>query len=118
MKNLLPFALIAAMMCSVFASCENIYEEQGVEISYIGNSDAKLPGNYTVTAIITYEELKVQKRAVITITKLESVLTAETEQVVYLSNNLVNIVYSLNNDKINSPMHYIGELINYFIRSF
>ena len=78
---------------------ENTYEEQGVEITYIGNSDAKLPGKYTVTAIIQYEEFKVQKRAVITITKMESVLTADTEQIVYLSNSLVNVEYSLNNDK-------------------
>lgn len=78
---------------------ENIYEEQGVQITYIGNDKAKLPGKYTVTAIITYEELKVQKKAVILIEKMESVLTAETEQIVYLSNKLVDVQFALNNDK-------------------
>lgn len=78
---------------------ENIYEEQGVQITYIGNDNAKLPGKYTVTAIITYEELKVQKKAVILIEKMESVLTAETEQIVYLSNKLVDVQFALNNDK-------------------
>lgn len=78
---------------------ENIYEEQGVEVKYIGNDEAKLPGKYNVIATISYEDIKVKKTAVITITKLESVLTANEEQVVYLSNSLVNLEYSLNNDK-------------------
>jgi len=78
---------------------ENIYEEQGVEITYIGNGNAKLPGQYNVSALISYGEIKVKKIAVITITKLTSQITAETEQFVYLSKSLVNLNYSLNNDK-------------------
>ena len=78
---------------------ENIYEDKGVVITYSGNDTAKAPGKYTVTALITYEEIKVSKFAIITIEKMESVLSAPTEQVVYLSKGLANIEYSLNNDK-------------------
>lgn len=77
---------------------DNIYEEEGVTITYIGNN-VKLPGDYTVTAMIKYEELKVQKNAKITITKLQSVLTADAVQTFYLSNKNVDLKYSLNNDK-------------------
>ncbi len=77
---------------------ENIYENEGVTITYIGNN-VKLPGVYTVDAYIKYEELKVVKKAKITITKLASELTAKAEQIFYLSNNPVQLEYSLNNDK-------------------
>lgn len=77
---------------------DNIYEDQGVVITYIGNN-VKLPGTYNVTAVIKYEELKVQKNAKIVINKLDSVLEAEEEQVFYLSNKNVELQYSLNNTK-------------------
>ena len=47
---------------------ENLYEDQGVEVSYRNNKNTK-PGTYTVTATITYEDIKVTKKAKITITK-------------------------------------------------
>ena len=78
---------------------ENIYEDKGVVITYSGNDTAKSPGKYTVTALISYEDIKISKFAFITIEKMESVLTAPSEQVVYLSNSLVNLEYTLNNDQ-------------------
>ena len=36
---------------------ENIYEDKGVVITYSGNDTAKAPGKYTVTALISYEDI-------------------------------------------------------------
>lgn len=76
---------------------DNIYEEQGVEITYKYN-EAKLPGEYTVSALIKYEEILVTKKAKITITKLDSVLTAEPVQTVILGSTDAGVIYSLDND--------------------
>ena len=40
---------------------ENIYEDKGVVVSYSGNDTAKTPGKYTVTALISYEDIKISK---------------------------------------------------------
>ena len=77
---------------------ENIYEEQGVTVSYRNNSNTK-PGSYTVTATIKYDALSVTKKAKITITKASSILEAESMQTVYLTDKEFAIAYKLNNDK-------------------
>ena len=41
-----------------------------------------MPGEYVVKATITFEEIKVEKEAKMTITKKKSVLSAEAEQTV------------------------------------
>ena len=58
---------------------ENIYEDQGVTVTYEGN-EVVIPGTFPVKAIIAYKELTVEKEAKITINKAESVLEAETVQ--------------------------------------
>ena len=75
---------------------ENIYEEQGVTIKYKNNKKS-MPGEYVVKATITFEELKVEKEAKMTITKKKSVLSAEAEQTFYM-NDGVDFKYELNND--------------------
>lgn len=77
---------------------ENLYEDQGVEVSYRNNKNTK-PGTYTVTATITYEDIKVTKKAKITITKASSVLEAESMQTIYLTDKEFKLNYKLNNDK-------------------
>lgn len=75
---------------------ENIYEEQGVTIKYKNNKKS-IPGEYVVKATITFEELKVEKEAKMTITKKKSVLSAEETQTFYM-NDGVDFKYDLNND--------------------
>ena len=75
---------------------ENIYEEQGVTIKYKNNKKS-MPGEYVVKATITFEEIKVEKEAKMTITKKKSVLSAEAEQTFYM-NDGVDFKYELNND--------------------
>ena len=75
---------------------ENTYEEQGVTIKYKNNKKS-IPGEYVVKATITFEELKVEKEAKMTITKKKSVLSAEAEQTFYM-NDGVDFKYELNND--------------------
>ena len=77
---------------------ENPYEDQGVEVSYRNNKNIK-PGTYTVTATISYEDIKVTKKAKITITKASSVLEAESIQTIYLTDKEFKLNYKLNNDK-------------------
>ena len=76
---------------------ENIYEDKGVEIAYANNNKVN-PGKYTVTATITYEELKVTKKATLRIEKAESVLEAPATQTFNASCETVKIQYSLNNE--------------------
>lgn len=74
---------------------ENIPE--GVSVTY-RNNGKKNPGEYTVTAVITYEDLFVKKTAKIIINYKESVLTADSEQVLFLYGNPTLMPsYSLNN---------------------
>lgn len=75
---------------------ENIYEDQGVTVTYEGN-EVVIPGTFPVKAIIAYKELTVEKEAKITINKAESVLEAETVQKAYASIDGVSIQYTLNN---------------------
>ena len=75
---------------------ENTYEEQGVTIKYKNNKKS-IPGEYVVKATITFEELKVEKEAKMTITKKKSVLSAEEKQTFYM-NDGVDFKYELNND--------------------
>ncbi len=77
---------------------ENIYEDKGVTVSYINNSNKK-PGTFTVTATIKYESIKVTKKAKVTITKASSVLEADAIQTVYLTDSNFSLKYKLNNDK-------------------
>jgi len=76
---------------------ENPYEEQGVAVTYRNNKNSK-PGTYTVTAIIKYEELKVEKLAKLTITKATSVLEAEATQSLYVTDKNFGVSYKLNNN--------------------
>ena len=59
---------------------------EGVEVSYRNNGKTN-PGEYTVTAIITYEDLFVKKTAKISISYRESVITAASEQVMFIYGN-------------------------------
>lgn len=87
---------------------DNIYEEQGVTITYLNNNNSK-PGTYTVTANITYNDIMVTKSAKLKINKIASDLVCETEQYVYLYGgdvlpkytlgNTSQTVYMLNEDK-------------------
>ena len=77
---------------------ENKYEEKGVKISYRNNKQVN-PGTYTVTATIKYEDLKVSKKANLTINKAQSVLEAEAVQTFYNTDKELSIQYKLNNDK-------------------
>lgn len=76
---------------------ENIYEEQGVVINYANNNKVN-PGKYTVTATITYEDLKVNKKAVLRIEKAQSVLEAPLTQTFNASCEKVKLDYTVNND--------------------
>lgn len=77
---------------------DNIYEEQGVAIEY-KNNVAKLPGEYQATATITFEELKVEKEATLTITKKQSTLSAEKDQKAYYTDSEIKINYTLDNNQ-------------------
>ena len=80
----------------------SIYVEnlpEGATVNYNGNN-AFNAGNYTVTASITFNDEVVKKTAKIIITKAESTITAELNQVIYLSDSTDNgLVYSLNNSE-------------------
>lgn len=76
---------------------DNKYERRGVKITY-KNNDKILPGEYTVKATITYNDIKVEKEAVLTIKGYESVLEAESTQTFYV-NTEVKLQYSVNNEK-------------------
>ena len=77
---------------------ENIYEEQGVTVAYTNNNNV-MPGTYTVNAVIKYENFRVTKSATITINKGTSVLEAETEQTVYVTDKNFKVVYKLSNNR-------------------
>lgn len=76
---------------------DNIYESQGVTITYANNNHTE-PGSYNVVATIQFEKIKVTKIATLTIDKFESVLDAEAAQTMNLKNNELEIKYSINND--------------------
>ena len=72
---------------------------EGVEVSYRNNGKTN-PGEYTVTAILMYEDLFVKKTAKIIINYKESVITAASEQVMFIYGNkdlMPN--FSLNNNE-------------------
>lgn len=75
---------------------QNKYKMRGVEITY-KNNKGRLPGEYVVTAIIQYKDLKVEKQATLTIKGKESILTA-TEEYTFYTNSEVVIDYDLNNE--------------------
>ena len=87
---------------------DNIYEDKGVTVSYM-NNNKKTPGNYTVTAIIRYNELSVNKTAKLTINKIKSVLTADLEQSVYLYGGKLMPEYSLDNDVQKVTLKYFKD---------
>ena len=77
----------------------SIYVEtlpDGVSVKY-SNNGKSMPGTYTVKAVLTYENLKVEKKAVLTISKLKSVLTADEVQSAHLYGGDVYPKYTLNN---------------------
>ena len=69
---------------------------EGVEVTYTNNGQ-KLPGVYTIVAKLTAGKISLNKTAKLTINAVESVLTAPTEQTVYLYGCDFNLQYELNN---------------------
>ena len=79
----------------------SIYIEElpeGVTVTYSNNAQT-LPGTYTVVATLKYNKLSTIKTAKLTINALESVLTAPTEQTLYLYGCKLNLDYTLNNSE-------------------
>ena len=69
----------------------------GVTVKYNNNGKVN-PGEYTVTATIMYEKLFVKKTAKIIIEYMESVITAESNQTLFVYGHAIPLpVYSLNN---------------------
>lgn len=75
---------------------DNKYKIRGVEVTY-KNNQGRLPGEYVVTAIIEYKDIKVEKTATLTINGKESILEAE-EELTFYTNSEVVIDYKLSND--------------------
>ena len=71
---------------------------KGASVEYKNNGKVN-PGSYTVKAIITYEKLKVEKSAKLTINQLESVITADENQTVHVYGGNVYPSFTLNNDE-------------------
>ena len=69
---------------------------EGVEVTYTNNGQ-KLPGTYTIAAKVKYNDISINKTAKLTINSVESILTAPTEQTVYLYGCNFNLQYELNN---------------------
>ena len=76
---------------------DNKYEKKGVVIKYENNNKI-LPGEYTVKAKITFEDIVIEKTAVLTIKGYESVIDVETTQTFYVNTD-VELEYTLNNEK-------------------
>ncbi len=73
---------------------DNIYESQGVTITYTGN-EQNVPGQYNVSASIKYTGIKtVYKKAVLTIEKGDSILEAPLEQTFNLKTGTPALIYS------------------------
>ena len=77
---------------------DNIYEDQGVKITYAGNGK-KEPGTYTINAAIKYEKITVNKKAVLKIEKGSTTMEAEEVQTLNLSapSEQFQIAFSVNN---------------------
>lgn len=75
---------------------KNKYKIRGVEVTY-KNNKGRLPGEYVVTAIIQYKDLKVEKQATLTIKGKDSIVTA-TEEYTFYTNSEVVIDYDINNE--------------------
>ncbi len=75
---------------------ENIYEEEGVTITYFNNEQIE-PGTYTVSARIKYNSIVVTKNATLVIQKKQSVLEAEQVQTLNISSSEFEIAFSVDN---------------------
>lgn len=75
---------------------DNIYEDKGVKIQYFNNGK-KDPGTYTVSAVIKYNSIYVNKSAVLTIDKWSSSMEAEAVQTLNLSSGEFSLEYSVDN---------------------
>lgn len=71
---------------------------EGATITYRGNDKTK-PGEYRVFAKVEYQDKEVSLKAMLTIEKCKSVITAEKNQVFYTCNNDPRPLYSLNNEE-------------------
>lgn len=75
---------------------DNIYEDKGVAIYYFNNGKID-PGTYTVSAVIKYNSIYVNKSAVLTIEKWSSSMEAEAVQTLNLSSGEFSLEYSVDN---------------------
>lgn len=82
---------------------ENLPE--GATVKYNGNG-MKYPGEYNVTALISYNDKTQKLYAKMTILKAESVLTVEENQVVYTYASSLKPAYTLNNNDQKLVMKY------------
>ena len=104
MKKLLPFALIAAMMCAVFASCENIYEEQTF---LAGNRVQIIPGDtITVNDTIIVGDTVVVRDTVFTEKIVEIVTEVPQNFDCYDFNTMGNIFAHSNNHSLNNEFSF------------
>ena len=71
---------------------------EGVDVNYVGNNRNN-PGNYTVYAYLTYGDIKVTLTATLTINQIDSVLTAEDNQVFMIYKGNYEPEYTLDNTK-------------------
>lgn len=71
---------------------------EGAEITYQGNDKTK-PGEYRVFAKVKYNDTELSLKAILTIEKCSSVITAEKNQVFYTCNNDPRPLYKLNNEE-------------------
>lgn len=71
---------------------------EGVDVNYVGNNRNN-PGNYTVYAYLTYGDIKVTLTATLKINQIDSVLTAEDNQVFTIYKGDYEPEYTLDNTK-------------------
>lgn len=83
----------------------------GATVEYSG-SDFVRPGQYLVVATITLGDKEVEKQATLTISKITSVLEAETTQTVLVYGGNVQPIYTLNNDKQSVRFNYYKDGIS------
>lgn len=76
---------------------DNIYEEQGVEITYSQNEFTE-PGTYTVVATVKFNGKNYIKSASLTIDKYASNLVADAAQTINLKTDELAIKYSIDNE--------------------
>ena len=80
---------------------DNIYEDKGVKINYFNNGKTE-PGTYTVNAIIRYNDISVNKSAVLKIEKCASVMTADEVQTLNLASDEFDLKFTVDNGLVNN----------------